>query len=127
MPVPPRPATFSHSFAKAASSIVLCSIHLSAALGRAPRPQQLATAMFKEGLLTDLQARLLLKGKWRNFILCGKYKILEPLGTGGMGHVYLCEHIRMHKLVAVKILDADKSADDMLVKLLRAKRAGRCT
>ena len=72
--------------------------------------------MIREGLLSYLQANLLLKGKWRNFILCGKYKILELLGTGGMGQVFLCEHIRMHKLVAVKILDAEKSADEMLVK-----------
>jgi serine/threonine protein kinase len=80
------------------------------------QPQQLAVAMVKEGLLSNFQASHLLRGKWRNFILCGKYKILEQLGTGGMGHVLLCEHMRMHKLVAVKILPTDKSADDMLVK-----------
>ena len=51
---------------------------------RAPAaPKPLAVRMIAEGLLTELQAVHLLKGKWRNFLICGKYKILEHLGTGG--------------------------------------------
>jgi serine/threonine protein kinase len=79
-------------------------------------PQRLATAMIREGLLSYLQAGLLLKGRWRNFILCGKYKILEHLGTGGMGQVFLCEHARMRRLIAVKILSVEKSVDQILVE-----------
>ena len=34
----------------------------------------------------------------------GKYKVLERLGSGGMGSVYLCEHKLMRRRVAVKVL-----------------------
>jgi serine/threonine protein kinase len=74
-------------------------------------PQQLASRMLREGLLTVLQATNLLRGKWRNFVICGKYKLLEHLGTGGMGKVYLCEHARMRRRVAIKILPPDRAEE----------------
>src|SRR5581483_4607320 len=46
----------------------------------------------------------LLQGRWRNFVLSGKYKILGPLGAGGMGYVFLCEHQIMRRRVAIKVL-----------------------
>ena len=51
----------------------------------------------------------MLSGKWRKFqIAGGKYKLIDLLGVGGMGKVYLCEHKRMRRLVAVKILPTDR-------------------
>jgi serine/threonine protein kinase len=44
-----------------------------------------------------------LRGRYRNFTL-GKYRILEPLGSGGMGKVFLAEHISMNHRVAIKVL-----------------------
>jgi serine/threonine protein kinase len=79
-------------------------------------PKQLAQAMVRDGVLTTLQAGLLLKGKWRNFIINGKYKLLEHLGTGGMGSVYLCEHVLMRRRVAIKVLPHDKVSDQMLLE-----------
>ncbi len=76
-------------------------------------PRDLATAMVRDGMLTTLQAGLLLRGKWRNFIINNKYKLLEHLGTGGMGHVYLCEHVLMRRLVALKVLPASKAEDPL--------------
>jgi eukaryotic-like serine/threonine-protein kinase len=64
----------------------------------------LALAAVRDKLLTPFQAKLLLQGKWKNFFLGGKYKVLEHLGTGGMGSVFLCEHRHMRRRVAVKIL-----------------------
>ncbi len=55
------------------------------------------------GLLTRFQAEQILLGKWRGFTL-GRYKVLERLGFGGAGTVYLCEHVKVRRKVAVKVL-----------------------
>ncbi len=74
-------------------------------------PARMAEAMAAEGLLTRFQAEQMLRGRWRNFILGGKYTILEPLGAGGMGTVYLCSHRIMRRPVAVKVLPAVQADD----------------
>ncbi|HMO37417.1 MAG TPA: hypothetical protein PKA06_15365, partial [Gemmatales bacterium] len=58
-------------------------------------PKDVAQAFINMGLLTRFQVRLLLQGKWRGFFIAGKYRLLDMLGEGGMGKVYLCEHQRM--------------------------------
>ena len=69
----------------------------------------IATRLVRDGLLTPFQAKVLLKGRPQGFFLTTKYKILEHLGTGGMGRVYLCEHLLLHRLVAVKVLGVGAS------------------
>src|SRR5262249_54855021 len=80
------------------------------AAGKLPdTPQQLARAMVRDGLVTHFQASQLLGGKTRGFVLNGKYKLLEHLGAGGMGTVYLCEHTSMRRRVAIKVLPVVKA------------------
>ena len=45
-----------------------------------------------------------------------KYRLLELLGAGGMGAVYLCEHTLMRRLVALKVLPAEKLEDQSNVE-----------
>lgn len=70
-------------------------------------PIKLATLLVKRGLLSKLQARLLLSGKYKGFII-GPYVIRDEIGKGGMGAVYLAEHRSLRRQVALKILLGDK-------------------
>ncbi|MBX7103063.1 MAG: serine/threonine protein kinase [Gemmataceae bacterium] len=76
-----------------------------------PTPRVAAQQLVDDGILTNLQAGLLLKGKWRNFIISGKYRLMEHIGTGGMGQVFLCEHLRLGRRVAIKVLPAERAGD----------------
>lgn len=83
-----------------------------------------ADMLIREGLLTPFQAELLLAGKWRHFVVNGKYRVLSLLGTGGMGSVYLCEHLRMARRVALKVLPPQFSNDaDAQQRFLREAQA----
>jgi serine/threonine-protein kinase len=72
--------------------------------------QRIATALVGTGALTHWQASKLLAGKTRGFYL-GSYKLLRPLGKGGMGVVFLGEHHVMKRLMALKILPNDALTD----------------
>lgn len=103
------------------------ALTVSKIVARPHPPQSLdefSQACVEEGLLTTFQSRQIRFGRYKKFILNGKYKILELIGTGGMGAVYLCEHIFMRRLVAVKILPADKYDDPSnLERFIREARA----
>src|SRR5215203_5873884 len=86
-------------------------------------PGRLAGFLVRDGMLTNFQAEQLLLGKWRRFNI-GKYKVLERLGSGGMGSVYLCEHKLMRRRVAVKVLPTAKAEDSSsLERFYREARA----
>jgi serine/threonine protein kinase len=88
------------------------------------RPDKLAAALLRAGILTRFQVQQFLQGKWRRFIIAGKYKLLEHLGTGGMGMVYLCEHMSMRRRVAIKVLPVDRAQDNSsLDRFYREARA----
>ncbi|MBI2807241.1 MAG: serine/threonine protein kinase [Planctomycetes bacterium] len=74
-------------------------------------PQELADALIHEGVLTHFQAEKLIAGRWRGFLITDKYRLLERLGAGGMGAVYLCEHVHMGRKVALKILPVQQAED----------------
>ncbi len=79
-------------------------------------PDQMASSDFfaeklvSSGLITRWQADKLLDGKHRGFFL-GKHKLLGHLGTGGMSSVYLAEHVKMHRRVAIKVLPPSRVDD----------------
>ena len=69
-----------------------------------------ASRLVRGGVLTAFQARLILQGRFRGFRL-GTYKILDQLGAGGMGQVYLAEHTAMKRRVALKVLPSKQGGD----------------
>ena len=63
----------------------------------------IADVLVHRGELTQWQAERLLAGKFRGFRL-GDYRLLDLLGEGGMGSVYLAEHSDSKNRLAIKVL-----------------------
>ncbi|HSD90302.1 MAG TPA: serine/threonine-protein kinase [Kofleriaceae bacterium] len=54
----------------------------------------------------------------------GRYKIIRPLGEGGMGTVFLAEHMLIKRRVAIKILRSEFAADaDVVERFMNEARA----
>ncbi|MHC4177012.1 MAG: serine/threonine-protein kinase, partial [Planctomycetota bacterium] len=89
------------------------SIDSRLAAGRDPArrndPKAIAKALARKGLVTRWQAGQLLAGRSSFFL--GKYKLIEPIGRGGMGSVFLAEHTTMNRRVALKILSRQVGKD----------------
>ncbi len=54
-------------------------------------------------------------------VLGGKLKVLRRIGQGGMGTVYVAEHLLLHKSVAVKVLNAQLALTPDLVQRLHSE------
>ena len=92
--------------------------------GASPTAESLAAQLQRDGLITPYQVRQLLLGRPRSLFLTEKYKVLDLVGEGGMGRVYLCEHLVLEKLVAVKVLAlGDTPVPGALERFLREARA----
>ncbi len=87
-------------------------------------PPRAAAMLIEQGFVTRFQAQQLLAGRHRGFCI-GGYVILDMLGRGGMGAVYLAEHKELHRKVAMKILVPGKNEDQKLAleRFLREARS----
>jgi len=85
--------------------------------------QRFAESLVKREILTSWQAEMLLQGKHRGFHL-GPYRILRPLGQGGMSKVFLAEHEVMRRACAIKVLPSKYEEDpDLLNRFQLEARA----
>jgi response regulator RpfG family c-di-GMP phosphodiesterase len=66
----------------------------------------LGAALVEDGLLTAYQANRVLAGTVHGLVL-GNYRVIDRLGAGGMGVVFLAEHTMLRRRVAVKVLPVD--------------------
>lgn len=86
--------------------------------------KELASILVRDAVLSRFQADQLLAGKWRGFYV-GRYRVIERIGIGGMGQVYLAEHRTMKRRFAIKVLPRAKAADPAaLERFEREARAG---
>ena len=68
--------------------------------------EELASALTEEGILSSFQSTCIQKGKART-LRFGEYVVVDQIGHGGMGVVYLGSHMRMNRQVAIKALPID--------------------
>lgn len=87
-----------------------------------PDADALAARLVNDGMLTRFHVRSMLTGKYRGFIL-GQYKVLKHIGVGGMGVIFLAEHMAMKRRVAIKVLPAERVNDrEALERFYRESR-----
>src|SRR5262245_47608028 len=70
-------------------------------------PEALANALLQAGLLTPYQADRILAGSTHGMVL-GNYRVMERLGAGSMGVVFMAEHMLLKRRVAIKVLPVDE-------------------
>lgn len=87
-------------------------------------PQAVADALVQRGILTPFQARQLLAGRYKGFRI-NQYVVQDIIGRGGMGAVYLAEHVELHRKVAIKVLVPAQGEDQRLAleRFIREARA----
>ncbi len=73
-----------------------------AAAGEFDAPSVIARRLVKQELITRWQAGQLLAG--RSTFYLGKYRLIDLLGRGGMGSVFLGRHVTMNRPVALKVI-----------------------
>ena len=86
-------------------------------------PQKAGAELVAQGIVTRFQAQQLLAGRHKGFRV-GPYTILDMLGRGGMGAVYLGEHRDLQRKVAIKVL-VPGGGDDQKLALERFQREAR--
>ena len=61
---------------------------------------------------------------WLGRVIDNRYRVIEPIGHGGMGVVYRVEHIRMGRIAAMKVLLSELANDSgVLVRFRREANA----
>lgn len=89
--------------------------YLAAMPNQPPQSDDLAAALIRDGLLTPFQVERLAQGDDGGLML-GEYLIVDRLGAGGMGQVFVAEHRRMGRRVALKTLPTSLARDEETIQ-----------
>src|SRR5437773_9152041 len=85
--------------------------------------KEIARDLVKAGLLTSFQAKHLAAGRYRGLVL-GQYRLLDQIGKGGTGVVFLAEHRRLKRRAAIKVLPGGRTTEkETLERFYREARA----
>jgi serine/threonine-protein kinase len=80
--------------------------------------QVLADHLIAADLLTAWHCKMIFDRKYRGFTL-KNYRLLRPLGSGGMSTVYLAEHTLMKRRRAIKVLPKNRVDDSSYLARFR--------
>ena len=80
-------------------------------------PREFSLELVKQKLLTEWQRDQLLRGQ-TGFVL-EKYRLLKPVGKGGMGHVFQAVDDRSGAIVAIKVMARKLTGNQTLVNRFR--------
>lgn len=69
----------------------------------------------KHGLLTEYQAGRIKTGTVYGLVL-GNYRVLDRIGSGGMGVVFKAEHTLLRRIVAIKVLPMSREQDNRVLR-----------
>jgi serine/threonine protein kinase len=76
-----------------------------------------ATAVYGSHKITQLRQKALEARE------LGQYRLKQRLGFGGMGEVYLAEHVRLRRTCAIKLIRPEQAGDRTTLLRLRARGA----
>ena len=80
--------------------------------GTPPKIRAFLDRLVHDNLLTPFHADRLIVGKYKGFRL-GNHVILDRLGSGGMGQVFLAEHADLCRRAAIKVLSQPVAEDEV--------------
>ena len=93
----------------------ICSLDDVSMSVPAKTAEDFANLLVAKKKITQFQSQKILDGKGQNLVL-GNYVLLNPIGAGGMGQVFLAEHRRMKRRVALKMLPESLSNDESTIR-----------
>ena len=70
--------------------------------------EKIGRALITAGLLTEFQLQRVLAGQIHGMVL-GNYRVLDKLGGGSVGEVFVAEHMHLKRRVALKVLPTESS------------------
>jgi response regulator RpfG family c-di-GMP phosphodiesterase len=83
-------------------------------------PEQVGQALVEAEILTRYQLDRVLAGSTYGLVL-GNHRVLDRLGAGAMGTVFLAEHLLLKRHAAIKTMPVDEDCSDALLERFYAE------